>query len=220
MRNLILFILFILFMETSCVVKPINKTVELLQETGDSIVDVRDQKSYKIVEIGNQKWFAENLNYNSPKSLCYKRKKKNCEKYGRLYPYDELDFVCPKGWRVPNVKDWEILKYQFNSDSIYALLDTINWEVSHSHTNESGLSLHGVGYQLEKKLFLGENRATSLWLDQMNKYDEYYHVHIYGGKGTFFERSNYYNNEVFHAHPIDDLANRKLSIRCICENKN
>ena len=33
--------------------------------------------------------------------------------------------------------------------------------------------------------------ATTFWLNQINKYDEYYHVHIYGGKGIQFEKSNY-----------------------------
>lgn len=179
--------------------------------------DQRDGKEYRTIEIGNQKWFAQNLNYDSPKSICYKKKKKNCEKYGQLYPYDELDVACPNGWRVPTVKDWQNLKKNFDADSIVALLHTTGWEDSNSHTNQSGLSLEGSGYQFKKKLFIGESKATTLWINQSNLYDEYYHVHIYGGKGIFFEKSKWMTNEVFHAHPIEDLDNRKFSIRCVCE---
>ena len=61
--------------------------------------------------------------------------------------------------------------------------------------------------------------ATTLWLNQINKYDEYYHVHLYGGKGIAFEKSNHITNEVFHAHPIEDVKNRRFSIRCMCDKK-
>lgn len=179
--------------------------------------DKRDNTTYRIVEIGQQIWFAENLKYHSPKSICYKKKEKNCHEHGRLYSYDELDIVCPLGWRVPNIKDWQVLKSNFEQESIYALLDTHNWEDKENHTNESKFSLQGAGYQFKRKLFLGEGRATTLWINQFNKFDEYYHVHIYGGKGTFFKKSNHYLNEVFHAHPIEDLANRRFSIRCVCD---
>lgn len=205
----------------SCRIVPTTTAIpQKGKESNKVFIDTRDGNTYRIIEIEDQIWFSENLKYDTPKSICYKKKEKNCEKHGKLYPYDELDVACPKGWRVPNIKDWKILKSRFAADSIYALLDTSHWEVVEKHTNESGLSLQGTGYQLEKRLFLGEGKGTSLWINQFNKYDEYYHVHIYGGKGTFFEKSNHHLNEVFHAHPIDDLANRKFSIRCICDKDN
>ena len=61
------------------------------------IIDQRDNKTYKIVFIGNQLWFKENLNYHSPDSKSYNNKKKNTHKLGRLYGVEELDFICPKG---------------------------------------------------------------------------------------------------------------------------
>ncbi len=183
----------------------------------NTINDTRDGEKYEVVRIHHQVWFKENLRYNSDDSKCYDNKKKNCDN-GRLYGVDNLDSICPKGWRVPNLEDWRILKNWFQQDSIYALLDTLNWKAPIHHTNQSGLSLKGDGYQFSHKEFIGKQKATSIWLNQINKYDEYYHAHIYGGEGIIFEKSNYHTNEVLHAHPIENLEDRRFSIRCICEN--
>ncbi len=184
-----------------------------------SIIDNRDQTSYGIIEVGAQLWFAENLRFITPNSICYGIKEVNCDHTGRLYPSEELATVCPKGWRVPNINDWNILKHYFQNDSIHALLDTINWRNTTGHTNASGLSLQGVGYQMEKKLFWGQGTTTALWINQINKYDEYYHVHLYEGEGITFEKANHTTNEIFHAHPIEDLRNRRFSIRCMCDKR-
>ena len=219
MKNII-YISIIIFTTIGC---KVNRDL-LLKENENrnfdkTFIDSRDNNEYGVIEIGENVWFAENLKFQSPKSKCYKNKKGNCIKYGRIYPSSELETACPKGWRVPNINDWENLKSQFGEDSIYSLLDTINWSNPMSHTNESRFSLRSTGYQMEKRLFIGEETATSMWLNQINKYDEYYHIHIFGGKGVSFEKSGYVTNEVFHAHPIKDLENRRFSIRCICNKK-
>jgi len=183
----------------------------------ETFTDPRDHQIYKTIKIGDQIWFTQNLNYETEESICYKKKKQNCAKYGRLYTFDELDIACPKNWRVPTIKDWETLKSNFTEDAVLDLLDKEGWESAQKHRNTSGLSLQGAGYQVQKRLFIGENKATTLWINQMNAYDEYYHAHLYGGKGTYFERNDHWINEVFHAHPVEDLANLKFSIRCMCD---
>ena len=83
--------------------------------------DSRDGQTYKYITIGDRIWMDQNLNYASETSTCYDEQQSNCDIYGRLYSVqymndkqknfgtfnlDIIDSICPHGWRVPTLGEW------------------------------------------------------------------------------------------------------------------
>lgn len=116
------------------------------------LVDQRDGKTYSTVKIGCQLWMARNLDYGlcadtfedqqgDVIKYCYNHETAHCEKYGGLYTWKTAKEVCPSGWHLPTVDDWEELSEFLGVTEAGQKLkatskDVIPWD----GTNESGFN--------------------------------------------------------------------------------
>jgi uncharacterized protein (TIGR02145 family) len=107
------------------------------------IKDVRDDQVYGIVQIGNQWWMGENLNWAPFRDsmgtwMCFDYKPSICEVTGKLYHAQSIGTyytgetearnLCPRGWHVPSVSEWQVL------------LQELGWETAGSALAYGGSS--------------------------------------------------------------------------------
>jgi hypothetical protein len=112
------------------------------------LADERDGQSYRTVDIGEQTWMAENLNYASESSKCYNDSLEYCDLYGRLYSWADAMEVCPSGWHLPSLDEWKILfTYAGGVDvSASKLRSSYDWECYNCEgTDDYGFSVLPAG---------------------------------------------------------------------------
>lgn len=118
-----------------------------------TFIDERDGQEYKYTTIGNQVWMAQNLNYKtdySVKNDVYK----DCSECGLWYclsldplSRESFDSVCPTGWRVPTLDDWnELLASIGSKDKALDVLLSETWSDYFQGTNECGFNGMQTGY--------------------------------------------------------------------------
>lgn len=92
------------------------------------LVDGRDHRHYKTVEIDSLQWTAENMRFVTDSSWCFERDTTNCEVYGRYYRGLDAALACPKGWRLPTADEWRSLLHKAgDGHAMTRLTSTKGW---------------------------------------------------------------------------------------------
>jgi uncharacterized protein (TIGR02145 family) len=145
-------------------------------------VDPRDGQKYPIITIGNQTWFASNLNYQTDEGSYYFHNDSStyASDLGKLYTYEAALEACPDGWHLPSDKEWKNLEMELGMSQASA--DSLAWRGESTGnkmkepgsrlwydndglaTNESGLTIKPGGtYYIDTKEYSVPGRVTMFW---------------------------------------------------------
>ncbi len=113
------------------------------EETPNDKVTMVD--GFPAVKIGEQIWMAENLNVETPGSMCYDNDPEQCKKGGRLYPVEEARNVCPAGWHLPDTTELNTLIKTVGDAKKLLSANYDEWSKSYAGTDDYGFRLRPVG---------------------------------------------------------------------------
>ncbi len=139
--------------------------------------DTRDNKEYNIIALGEQVWFAENLNFVTNSSWWYNDNESNGELYGRLYTWEEAQIVCPAGYHLPTDDEWKTLEmflgmslaeventYLRGTDEGKKIKSMSGWVSDVNGTDEFGFNAQPAGERWNTGTFLYMGSLTAWWV--------------------------------------------------------
>lgn len=128
-----------------------------------SFTDARDGKKYKTIQVGQQTWMAQDLNFTSEGSWCYDNGSRCTH---RLYNWKAATEGCPMGWHLPSAEEWLQLIDQVGGDKIAGekLRAAKGWDASESiGLNSSGFGALPGGYRNHGAVFGGSTTEGYWW---------------------------------------------------------
>ena len=148
------------------------------QQKSGTYTDERDGQTYQTIQIGNQVWMAENLNYKAGSNCwVYDDNDENAGIYGRLYTWETACEACPDGWHLPGDAEWKTLtEYLGGSDVAGGKLKetgTTHWNRPNTGaTNSSGFLALPGGYRYNYGDYVNIGDHATFWssteLDSVN----------------------------------------------------
>lgn len=166
-----------------------NENVPKESSNENVLKDARDGKTHKTVKIGEQVWMAENLNYKTENSYCYKDDEANCAKYGRLYEWDAAKTACPVGWHLPSMVEFYALIGAVGGDDVAGkkLKSTSGGLDNGNGDDVFGFSALPAGIRKSDGAYYdGEGDVVRFWSSSEGDGDEAWFMQLdYDGDGAY-----------------------------------
>ncbi len=193
-------------------IKSMDNSLKKMGSYG-SFKDPRNGKTYKTIQIGNQIWMAENLDYQTENgSWLYDNNTINAS-YGRLYNWRTACTVCPDGWHLPSDEEWKQLEMFLKMNKSDAdnfglrgnhvgikLKSTGGWKAGGKVTNESKFSALTGGYRFTSGDFYDMGYNAYFWTSTP-----------FNGERAWFRSLGYENGDVGRNITLKSFG---FSIRC------
>ena len=167
---------------------------------------------YETVQIGEQCWFAENARYLpfvSPSDLGWEddggahayvagyegtsveeaMTQSEYEEYGTLYNFVSVQesLMCPQGWHVPSLSEWDVLKGSIGISSAYKLKSAPPvWD----GTNELGFNAIRVPVRTSNGSFTDYSKADFWTSTSIEESDNAWGQELNTGDDTFTDDPN------------------------------
>ena len=172
-------------------------SVEIIDNGGPgTFTDSRDGKIYTTVEIGDQIWFSENLNFETTNSEVYYHNSTNGDIYGRLYTWEAATTACPTGWHLPSDSEWTTLT-DFHGGSEIAggamkETGTVHWYSPNSGaTNSYGFTALPGGYFNGNIIFDNISHNGVWWSSSKNTNTTAWRLSLYSNSGQVYRNDDY-----------------------------
>lgn len=196
----------------------------------DKLVDV-DKNTYNSIKIGNQVWMAENLRTtrfkngdrlnqflennlwqenDKPTWVNYNFDTIFNSSYGKFYNWLAIidkRGLCPSGWRIPKIGDWQqLIKYvgKFSPAALLKEVGTSKWKIPNAYSSNSyGFSATPSGFIDNENKFIKLGEQASWWSVSVYLNDYISTAHLN------------YSDDKFEINATQNSTG--LSVRCIKE---
>ncbi|MEM9340306.1 MAG: FISUMP domain-containing protein, partial [Bacteroidota bacterium] len=133
-----------------------------------------------------------------------------------FYSYQELENVCPEGWRLPTTEDWDVLITTFDPSKKVKMLEKnkkfyrVDFLDRYDVFKNNTLGLKPIGRTQGNVRKYGD--YADYWTINTQLNDPRFHIHV----------SPYTIVGHVHKHNVNqrnETKNRKFAVRCVCERK-
>ena len=165
-----------------------------MDNCGVILKDMRDGQTYCTLILSGQCWIGRNLNVNINR-YCYDNNN-DCSLYGGYYTWDVAQTICPAGWHLPSMAEWQTL---INGQEPNAGAKLKAAPPLSSGNNASGFGLLPAANRYPDGNFYNKGCCTYLWSSDGNGNN---------GSARYFNDNSSYNVITFEKATAN-------SVRCI-----